>query len=80
MVFQGALSGLRKKEIDGYLAHIDDLRSQIERLSNKVQEKEKTLAKVRPSESARRSVTEDEDEDDEEPESMVQLFRKRFNR
>lgn len=81
LAFAGAMSGLRDKEHQGFLARIASLEDEIATLEEKVKSKDSAISKFKPS-SAARSVTEDEDEGDGEdgPSSMVEVFRKRYKR
>jgi hypothetical protein len=77
LAFSGALSDLRDKEAQGFLARIAELEKANENLNKKIQEKDKSISRFKPSAQARRSVTEDDDDEGGE-ESMVDVFRKRM--
>jgi hypothetical protein len=78
LAFNGALAELRDKEAQGFLARIEELEKANDILNRRIEEKDKSISRFKPSSKASRSVTESEDDDEEEATSMVQVFKKRM--
>lgn len=76
LVVKGALFGLKQKEHEGFLERIRVLEEERDRLEKKLEQKEGTLNKVKPS---RASVTDDDDddEDDDQPSSFAEHFKRK---
>lgn len=76
LVVKGALFNLKQKEHEGFLERIRVLEEERDRLEEKIEKKDTTLNKVKPSRS---SVTEDDDEDDDkdEPKSFAEHFKRK---
>jgi hypothetical protein len=80
LVFKGALSGIREKEILGYQERINAQKDEIARLEKRLAGKDTLINKVKPTQrSSSSSVTEGED-DEEEVTSFTELFKKRMGK
>lgn len=79
LVFNGALSGIREKEVLGYQERINQQKAEIARLEKKLEGKEALIGKVKPSSRQSSSSVTDE-EDEEEVTSFAELFKKRMGK
>lgn len=80
LAFRGALSGIKDKEIAGYVQRISDLTEQIENLEKKLGDKQKLIGKVKPSSRPSSFKSESSKDDEDEDEDMVSIFKKRLGR